>query len=144
MLHKIFGLPNAFGMVNVLTEERSMQEIWHEPLSGLKVVAGGPVPPSPTEILGSTTFAELLSQARQEFDYILIDAPPVQLASDSMILAAQGDGVLLVIDYEGTSKESVRQTVHNLQAAGANVLGTVMNKLEPSKVGYYHYGYSHR
>jgi len=143
-LHKIFGLRNAFGMVNVLAEERSMQEAWHEPLSGLKVVAGGPVPPGPTELLGSTGFAELLTQVRQEFDYILIDAPPVQLASDAMILAAQGDGVLLVIDYEGTSKGSVRQTVRNLEVGGANVLGTVMNKVEPAKVDYYSYSYAHR
>jgi capsular exopolysaccharide synthesis family protein len=143
-LHKIFGLPNAFGMVNVLAEERGLQEVWREPLSGLKVVAGGPVSPSPTELLGSTGFAGLLNQVRQEFDYILIDAPPVQLASDAMILSAQGDGVLLVIDYESTSKESVRQSVRELEIAGANVLGTVMNNVEPPKVGYYRYGYAYR
>jgi receptor protein-tyrosine kinase len=143
-LHKIFGLPNAFGMVNVLAEERGLQEVWREPLSGLKVVAGGPVSPSPTELLGSAAFAGLLNHARQEFDYILIDAPPVQLASDAMILSAQGDGVLLVIDYESTSKGSVRQSVRDLEVAGANVLGTVMNNVEPPKVDYYRYGYAYR
>jgi capsular exopolysaccharide synthesis family protein len=144
MLHTIFGLRNTYGVVDVLTGERSPQEVWQEPLPGLKVGTGGPTTPSPTELLGSAGFAGLLKQARQEFDYVLVDAPPVQAVPDPMILAAQGDGVLLVVDYESTRKGSVRRSMRTLEAAGANVLGTVMNNVETAKVGSYSDGNPNR
>jgi capsular exopolysaccharide synthesis family protein len=141
MIHKVFGLQNTFGVVDVMAGELSPQEARQEPLPGLQVVTGGPATPSPTELLGSAGFAGLLNQARQEFDYILIDAPPLQSVSDPMILSAQGDGVLLVVDYESTRKGAVRRSMRSLEAAGANVLGTVMNKVETTKVGYHSDGY---
>jgi capsular exopolysaccharide synthesis family protein len=141
MIHKVFGLQNTFGVVDVMAGELTPQEARQEPLPGLQVVTGGPATPSPTELLGSAGFAGLLNQARQEFDYILIDAPPLQSVSDPMILSAQGDGVLLVVDYESTRKGAVRRSMRSLEAAGANVLGTVMNKVETTKVGYHSDGY---
>lgn len=144
VMHKIFGLRNMWGVVNVLVGERNLQEIWQEPLPGLKVGPAGSIPPNPAELLGSERFAELLDQARQEFDYVLLDVPPTQMVSDPMILSAQGEGVLLVIDSQNTRKGAVRQSIRSLEAVGANVLGTVMNNVQTSKVGYYRYGYEYK
>jgi len=131
-LHKFFGLRNLRGVVDRLTGERKLQEVWQEsPLPGLKIVTAGPIPPYPAELLYSRRFAQLLDQARQGFDYVLLDSPPTQLVSDPLILAAQGDGVLLVIDFQNTRKGSVRHSMRTLEAAGANLLGTVMNNAEP-------------
>lgn len=141
-MHKIFGLRNIRGLVNVLVGERDLQEVLQEPLPGLKVASAGSVPPNPAELLGSKRFAELVHRVRGEFDFVLMDAPPTELVSDPTIIATQGDGVLLVIDSRSTRKGAVRKAVRRLEAVGANVLGTVMNNVKLSKDSYQSYGYT--
>jgi receptor protein-tyrosine kinase len=140
VLHRVFGLRNLRGLVNVIAGERRLEEVWQEPLLGLKVVTVGPVPPNPAELLSSQRFAEFLERVREDFDYVLIDAPPIELVSDPAILATQGDGVLLVVDAQKTRKGAVRSSIRSLEAVGANVLGLVMNNIKAGKAGYY-YGY---
>jgi capsular exopolysaccharide synthesis family protein len=127
-LHKIFGVPNVNGMVNVLSGEYDLSEMCTELFPGLKVLSSGPIPPNPTELLISDRFAPLIGQARQLFDYVLIDSPPTELVSDPMIIATQADAVMLVLNSEGTGKGSLHKAMRNLEAVGANVLGTVINK----------------
>lgn len=142
VLHKVFGLRNIYGVVDVLVGQHTLEEVWHEPLSGLKVLTVGPVPPNPAELLGSRRFAQFLASVRRDFDYVLIDAPPVGLVSDPAILATQGDGVLLVLDAQNTRKGALRESMRSLEAVGANVLGTVMNNVKKGRDGYY-YSYRH-
>lgn len=139
-LHKAFSVRNLHGLVNVLAGERELPKVWQEPMRGLKLVTAGPVPPNPAELLGSGRFAELLDQARGDFDYILLDTPPVQAVSDPLILSSYSDGTLLVLDAQETRKGSVRRAAHSLEGVGAHVLGTVMNNVKADKNGYY-YGY---
>jgi capsular exopolysaccharide synthesis family protein len=127
-LHTIFGVPNVNGMVNVLSGEYDLSEMCTEPFPGLKVLSTGPIPPNPTELLISDRFAPLIGQARQLFDYVLIDSPPTELVSDPMIIATQADAVILVLNSEETGKGSLHKAMRNLEAVGANVLGTVINK----------------
>ena len=132
--HKIFRTRGILGLVDVLVGERAPQEVWHEPTPGLKLMPAGAPPPNPAEILTSRRLAQFLGQVRQEFDYVLVDTPPVGYASESAALAANGDGVLLVLDSQHTRKGSLRQALRRLGSVGANVLGTVMNKYEaPSR-----------
>ncbi len=140
-LHRIFGVPNVSGMVNVLSGEHDLSEVCAEPFPGLKMLSTGPIPPYPTELLSSGRFEELLGQARQLFDYVLVDSPPTELVSDPMIIAAQVDAVLLVLDSQGTSKGSLRKAVRNLEAVGANILGTLVNKAPKAQTGRYGYSY---
>lgn len=145
VIHKIFNLRNLRGIVDILIGERSLQEVAHEPLAGLKVVTVGLLPPNPSEIASSRRFAEFLGQVRRDFDYVIIDAPPVGLVADPLVLASQGDGVLLVLDAQNTRKGSVRQAMRSLESVGARVLGTVMNNVKKAKGGYYYgstYGYT--
>lgn len=144
IMHEIFGLRNLQGAINVLAEELSLQEVWNEPVKGLKVVPVGSIPPNPAEILGTQRFSEFLAGVRKEFDYVLVDTSPVGMVSDPVILATQADGVLLVLDAQNTRKESVRQAMRSLEAVGANVIGTVMNNTEVPKGGYYQYGYTYK
>ncbi len=137
-IHKIFKLRNFRGVASVLAEEHNLPEIWQEPLPGLKVVTAGPKPPNPAELVGSRRFAELIDRVRQEFDYVLIDAPPIQLFSDPTVLATQGDGVLLVFDSQKTRKAALRRAARDLESVGARVLGTVMNNAKVQKGGYYY------
>lgn len=141
VMHKVFGLRNFVGVVNVLVGERKIEEVWQEPHPNLKVVTVGTLPPNPAELLGSRRFAQLVGEMREQFDYVLIDAPPTQLVSDPAILAMQGDGILLVLDSQKTRKGTLRQAVHNLETVGAKVLGTVMNNVKVTRGSYYGYRY---
>jgi len=138
-LHKIFGLRNTYGLMNVLAQEGEPQEFWHEPLKGLHVLTPGPLPPSPTEILSSRGVAGFLEQARREFDYVLLDTPPTTpLITDSVILAPQADGVILVVDVERTRKGSLRQAIQSLEMVGARFLGNVVtNAVAASRDSHY-------
>jgi capsular exopolysaccharide synthesis family protein len=135
-LHEFFRTRNPEGLVNLLVGEREFHEVWQEPVPGLKLVPSGPSPPNPAELLSSQRLAEFLGQARQEFEYVLVDTPPVGRVSDSAVLAANGDGVLLVLDPRRTPKRSLRQALRNLEGVGANVLGIVMNNYEALKDRY--------
>lgn len=141
VVHKVFGLRNIRGIVDVLVGQHGVQEVWQEPLLGLKVLPVGPLPPNPTELLSSRRFASFLESIRKEFDYVLVDAPPIGLVSDPAVLATQGDGVLLVVDSQKTRTGALRESMRSLDAVGANVLGTVMNNIKKSK-GDYYYGYT--
>ena len=144
VLHKIFGLRNAYGLMNVLAGEREPEEAWQEPVEGLRVLTAGPPPPHPAEVLISRPFTQLIEQMRPKFDYVLLDAPPTQLVSDPTILARQADGVLLLFDAQNTRKGSVRQAMRSLEAVGANFLGTIMTNVDYARVDrpYRQYGAS--
>ena len=140
VIHKIFGLRNLQGLADVLVSERSLQGVWHESgQEGLKVLPVGSIPPNPAELLGSKRFAEFLNQMRQEFDHVLVDAPPVGVVSDAAILASEAEGVLLILDAQHTRKGAFRQAIRNLEAVGADMLGVVMNNVKSSKDGCYYY-----
>lgn len=141
VVHEIFGTRNIRGIVDVLAGQRELEEVWQEPQPNLKVVPVGPLPPNPAELLGSRRFTEFLAGARKDFDYVLVDAPPVGLVSDPSIIASQGDGVLLILDAQNTRKGALRDGIRDLGAVGANVLGTVMNNVKKGKGGYYGYKY---
>ena len=142
-VHKVFGLRNKIGITDVLARERTLEEVWKEPVEGLKVVCVGPIPPNPADTIGSLRFAELLASVREEFDYVLLDASPIGIVSDPAILATQGDGVLLIVDAQQTRKGAVRQAVRSLKAVDARVLGTVMNNVKATEGGRY-YGYTYK
>ena len=129
-LHSIFGANNAAGRVDILAGVRT-EEVWREPIPGLKLICAGPPPPNPAELLSSRRSAEFLAEMRRRFDYVLVDAPPVGV-SDSAVLAVHGDGVLLVLDSQRTRKGPLRHAIRVLRGVGANVLGTVMNNFEGS------------
>jgi capsular exopolysaccharide synthesis family protein len=140
-VHKFFDVPNVSGVVDVLAGQYELLEVCKEPVPGLHIISAGPIPPSPGELLGSGRFSDLVGQARRLFDYVLIDSSPTGMVSDPMIIATQSDGVLLVLDSEGTSQGSLRKAVRNLRAVGANVMGTVMNKTQKAEIARYGHGY---
>jgi capsular exopolysaccharide synthesis family protein len=144
MMQEIFALPGTEGLVNVLVGEVDLQDAYQVPLPDLelKVLTAGALPPNPAELLDSRRFAELLASVRAEFDYVLVDSSPTGMVSDPLILATQGDGVLLTLDARKTRRGDVRRAMRGLTTVGANVLGTVMNRVIVSKNDYYQ-GSSH-
>jgi capsular exopolysaccharide synthesis family protein len=143
-IHKLFGLKPTWGIADVLVGESSLQEVWTEPTPGLKVASVGYIPPNPAELLSSRHFSEFLASVRQEFDYVLLDAAPLAAVSDAAIVAVQADGVLFVVDAQKTRKQAVQRGIRSLEAVGANVLGTVMNRVKATEQDYLHYDYTTR
>ena len=141
-LHSYFEARNMKGLVDILTVESKPEEVWHEPMLKLKLISAGPPPLNPAELLGSLRFAEFLDQMRQRFDYVLLDTPPVTIVTDSAVVGALADGVLVVLDAQGTRKNSLRQAMRDLEGVGARVLGTILNNVADSRGEYSTYGYT--
>lgn len=140
VLHEVFGLRNAPGLVDVLAGERDLQGVLREPLPNLKVATAGSIPHNPTELLNSARFAELLGHLRRGFDYVLMDSShvlteslPVGPSAEPITLAAQADGVLLVLDAHGLRTETLRQAMRALESVRARVLGTVVNRAKSTR-----------
>jgi capsular exopolysaccharide synthesis family protein len=144
-LHRMFGLRNAWGLGDILQDERSLREACIETLPRLTIITAGTIPPNPSEVLGSQRFARFLDEASEGFDYVLVDSPPVQAVADPVILAAQADGVLLILDAQAIRKTYVQQAVRSLEDVGSVVLGMVVNNAKGSRRrnGYGGDSYSH-
>jgi receptor protein-tyrosine kinase len=107
----------------------------------LTVLASGPCPPNPSELLGSLTAQKLLSDLRAEFDYVIIDSSPLLAVTDGAILAAHADGALLAVRYGKTTREQLVHAVGILNDVGAKVLGAIFTMLPTRGRGSYSYNY---
>lgn len=114
LVHKVFGLRNVYGLTDVLAGSSSLQEVWREPLPGLGLLTAGAPRPGMVDLLESSGFDDLLASAREEFDIVLLDAPPLGEFSDAAILATKSDGALLSLDAGDPRKRPVRRAVHQL------------------------------
>jgi signal peptidase I len=130
VIHKVFGFRNLLGTIDVLDGLVWLHEVYGEAIPGLKVAPAGPPAPDPEGRLGSARFTEFLARAREEFEYILINAPPTETVSDLATLAGRGDGVLLVLDAQKARRDSVQRSIRNLETNGARVLGTVVHNVD--------------
>ena len=109
-------------------------------VDNLYALTSGVIPPNPSELLGSERMRELLQEAREIYDYVLIDLPPVLPVADALVLGAVVDGVVLVIESGEVKVDLARDVKKQLQHAGANILGVVLNKVRSEHRGY-GYGY---
>ncbi len=140
-LHKHFGLQNATGLTSLLMAGGAnlWQAIQKTAVEGLSVLASGPIPPNPAELLDYPQMAALLKQLRSLADYVIVDSPPAAAVADATILAQKVDGVVLVAHSGRTRTEALRATVTALQGARARPLGVVLNQVAAHRAGYYHY-----
>jgi len=126
--HKIYGVANHVGLSTVLAGRANAAEaIRPTPIPGLWVLPGGPPGSNPAEALSSPGLGELLGSLRKQYDYVLIDSPPLLAVTDPSIVAHHVDGVLLVIRLTRRSRPNARVAKEVLESAGAQVLGVVVN-----------------
>jgi Mrp family chromosome partitioning ATPase len=108
-------------------------------VDNLFLLPSGPRPPKPAELLDSERMSFLLSYLNRRFDILVIDSPPVLLASDALLIAPQTDGVLLIVKAGLMRREAIRKSVAQLRTANANLIGVALNQVDITKEGYYKY-----
>jgi capsular exopolysaccharide synthesis family protein len=137
----MFEVDNLFGLTSVLTKKKTIQtaaqtSVYNE---NLYVLPSGPIPPNPSELLGSNTMKEFINQVQEEFDIVLFDAPPVLAVADASILGKEVDGTLLVAKSHSTEKDQLIKAKKLLEQTINNVLGVVMNGKDKKDSQYYYY-----
>jgi polysaccharide biosynthesis transport protein len=142
-VHKVFGTPNDHGISNLLVGNSTMREaIHHTRIPNLDVIPCGPIPPNPSELLGSTRMKTLLNSLRKHYAHILIDSPPSIAVTDAVVLSKSVDGVILVVRAGYTAKEIIKSGIAQFGAVGTHILGAVLNGVDMSR-DRYHYQYYH-
>nr|WP_191910182.1 polysaccharide biosynthesis tyrosine autokinase [Microbispora cellulosiformans] len=122
------GIEASAGLSDVLVQHARLRDViqtWGRP--GLSVLPSGRIPPNPGELLASRGMGALLAQLREEYDMVLIDAPPLLPVTDAAALSAICDGALLVVRHGRTRREHVLRAEETLSSAGARLVGTVLN-----------------
>ncbi|WP_338712672.1 CpsD/CapB family tyrosine-protein kinase [Lacticaseibacillus paracasei] len=145
-VHASFRKLNLDGVTTVLTGKRKPEEVVEDTfVEKLSVITSGPIPPNPSELLNSKRMIQLLTWARQKFDIVVLDAPPVLAVSDVQVLVPKTDGVVVVANMGKTLKGDLRRTVEVLKLADAKILGAVERvKAKHGDRGYgYGYGYGY-
>jgi len=141
-IHSLFGVTRDRGITNLLVGSDGFERtVVHSEIPHLDLVLSGPLPPNPSEMLGSTRMADLLKELRKRYDRILIDSPPITAVTDAIILSKSVDGVVLVIRAGDTVREVAKNGLNQLQAVGARILGGVLNAVDIGKDKYYYYYY---
>ncbi|MDC3423495.1 CpsD/CapB family tyrosine-protein kinase [Aquibacillus sp. 3ASR75-11] len=140
-LHYTFRVDNRKGLSSVLIGENALEEsITASDVPNLDLLSCGPIPPNPSELLGSKAMEKMLSHASELYDVILIDTPPVLAVTDAQILANLCDGALLVVRSKKTEKEAAQKARDLLMPAKAKLLGAILNDREQKHSSYYYYG----
>jgi non-specific protein-tyrosine kinase len=127
-LHSIFGLSNEQGLTSAILEQGEDELPIHATaVPGLSLLASGPLPPRPADLLGSRRMVALLDRLRASADIVLIDTPPVVAVTDAAVLAPQVDGVLLVLQAGHTRRDRAREARQILEKVKAHIIGVVLN-----------------
>ncbi len=144
-VHHRFGMSGKVGLTTVLTGansiEKAVQNVSEVP--NLDILAAGPMPPFPSEMLSSDAMNSLLQHCADLYTYVLIDTPPILSVTDGVVLARHADAVVLVVRHGKSSKHVVRRARDLLVRSGAPVTGIVLNDVDLNSPDYYgYYGYS--
>ena len=140
--HKIFGKENR-GVTNILVEEHTVADLIQDTgINNLQILASGPIPPNPSELLGSAKMREIIDSLKSLADIVIIDAPPTIAVTDACVLASKVDGIILVLDSVSVRPEMAQRAKELLLKANGHILGVVLNRIEiEAEHAYYYYYY---
>lgn len=142
-IHKIFSVPNTQGLTSILMGASTIEDTVYKQdgMKNLYVITSGPIPPNPSELLSSRRMKGFLEAAKEEYDMIILDTPPIGLVTDAAILSTSTDAVLLVIQAGKAEISQVEYAKELLNKVNAKIIGTVLNKvaIKDGKYGDYQY-----
>ena len=128
-LHEIFGVANDRGLITMIVEEAALEEppLIDVGVDNLWLVPSGPLPPNPTDILGSRKMEQVIATLKARADVVLFDAPPVIAVTDATVLGTKVDGVLLVVCAGRTRREHAQRARELLERVHVRIVGAVLN-----------------
>jgi non-specific protein-tyrosine kinase len=132
-LHEVFGVSGQPGLTTMVLDEGAAAPLQESGIGNVRVLASGPLPPNPSELVSSERFRRVLAAVASDADIVLLDAPPVAAVTDATILATRVDGVLLVVDSGRTRRDTARRANEQLQRVGAHLLGAVLTNVKAER-----------
>jgi capsular exopolysaccharide synthesis family protein len=144
-VHAFFGLPNDKGFCSIFTDGLSPLDVIQrvDGEDSLHVLASGPIPSNPSEILSSHRTSEVLFELKHAFDIVLVDSPPVLPVTDTVLLAAWVEATIVVARSGATTAKHLTEAVERLRRATAPVVGTVLDRAAADATQGYSYGYQY-
>ncbi len=147
VVHSIFNLKKDRGITNFLMGKSELEDVVKPTfVDNLYIVSSGPLPPNPSELLASEEMDEFIAQARETFDMVLFDSPPIIAVTDAAILSTKLGGVIMVIKAHQTDQNAVRRAKSLLDNVNANIIGCLLNGVNMERSYgsyYYHYYYQY-
>lgn len=131
-IHENFLLSNEKGLTDILVGKSDLKSVTKKIEESLFLITAGTIPPNPSEILGSSAMEDLIEELSTNFDYIILDTPPVLPVSDALLLASKADATLMVVKARKTKEKIIKESYTQLMDARANVIGTVLNESDKS------------
>jgi capsular exopolysaccharide synthesis family protein len=140
--HSVFGLRNDRGLTSLMIPDADLA---HPPLQataqeGLQLLTAGPLPPNPSEMLGSRRMEEIIRSLKELSDVVIFDAPPIIAVTDAAVLATKVDGVLLVVNAGGTKRDHLQKAHALLKKVNAPLIGAVLNNVKFDNNLHKYYG----
>lgn len=130
------------GLSHYLSGQSKLEHIIYETnIDNFDIIFTGQAAPNPSELLGNDHFKTLIEVAREEYEYVIIDCPPLGSVIDAAIVAKECDGAIIVIETDNASYKIVQRVKKQLEQSGCRILGAVLNKVEMGGKGYYGKGY---
>jgi succinoglycan biosynthesis transport protein ExoP len=148
-IHRIFEQENGMGLSNFLSGNAELDSVIKKTeIPNLFYIPSGPLPPNPSELLGSSIFKGMIDSLGEQFDHIVLDSPPILGFADSLVLSTSVDGIILVVQGGKTPRETLQQAKDVLSQVNARILGVVINRVNIRRsrydgFGYYYYRYHH-
>lgn len=141
-LHKAFQVTDSPGVVSYLIGQEGWKDVLRSTsVPGLDVMVCGPVPPNPAELISCEPMRVLVREAEGEYDFVVVDSPPLLNVTDARILASLVEGMILVVKGGSTPRDLVQQSQASATDVGANLIGVVLNNLDTRFSDYYYSRY---
>ncbi len=147
-VHRQFGISNEVGLSSILVGQvKSADAIRKSEHPGLFLLAAGPIPPSPTELIASPQLKALIEEFRSTFDMVVLDSPPILGLADAPVLSSVVEGTLLVIESDRNRRGVLKGTLRRMRLAKGRVIGVALTKFDSARAAsytyYYGYGYDY-
>lgn len=147
--HQLFECSRDSGLSSVLAGTDTLEAATvKEVREHLDLLPAGPIPPNPAELLASKNMTKLLSEVSKQYDFVIIDTPPVDVVTDALVFAGQLAGLVLVVRPDNCRHALLQRTLSAIELAGIKILGVVTSdhsgegSLSPSYKGNYYKSYS--
>ena len=140
-LHKRFKVDNEIGLTDLLIGKANNKKFINKITDDINLITSGQKTPNPAEMVSSEAMERLLEEYKEQYDYVIIDTPPVLTINDGRVLATKCDGTIFVIKAGQSKKHNILNAYRELEIVKANVVGSVLNGVDNSINGYYYYYY---